>query len=44
MFHMASLKMGLDQAVLNGFETGSSGEVRKLKLIRAVILRYLFVP
>ena len=28
MFHMSSLKMGLDQAVLNGFENGSSGEVR----------------
>jgi SNF2 family DNA or RNA helicase len=28
MFHMSSLKMGLDQAVLNGFESGSSGEVR----------------
>ena len=26
MFHMSSLKMGLDQAVLTGFETGSSGE------------------
>lgn len=26
MFHMASLKMGLDQAVLNGFEVGSSSE------------------
>ncbi|GKZ01523.1 hypothetical protein MPSEU_001102900 [Mayamaea pseudoterrestris] len=26
MFHMASLKMGLDQAVLNGFEVGASGE------------------
>lgn len=29
MFHMSSLKMGLDQAVLQGFESGgSSGEVR----------------
>ena len=28
MFHMSSLKMGLDQAVLKGFESGSSGEVR----------------
>ena len=28
MFHMSSLKMGLDQAVLQGFESGgSSGEV-----------------
>ena len=26
MFHMSSLKMGLDQAVLNGFESGSGGE------------------
>ena len=26
MFHMSSLKMGLDQAVLKGFETGSSSE------------------
>jgi len=26
MFHMSSLKMGLDQAVLSGFESGSSGE------------------
>ncbi|CAB9496158.1 CHD3-type chromatin-remodeling factor PICKLE [Seminavis robusta] len=26
MFHMSSLKMGLDQAVLSGFETGSSGD------------------
>jgi hypothetical protein len=26
MFHMASLKMGLDQAILNGFEVGSAGE------------------
>jgi len=26
MFHMSSLKMGLDQAVLKGFETGASGE------------------
>jgi hypothetical protein len=26
MFHMSSLKMGLDQAVLKGFESGSSGE------------------
>ena len=26
MFHMSSLKMGLDQAVLTGFESGSSGE------------------
>jgi hypothetical protein len=26
MFHMASLKMGLDQAVLTGFEAGASGE------------------
>jgi hypothetical protein len=26
MFHMASLKMGLDQAILNGFEVGASGE------------------
>ena len=26
MFHMSSLKMGLDQAVLSGFEAGSSGE------------------
>jgi SNF2 family DNA or RNA helicase len=26
MFHMSSLKMGLDQAVLKGFENGSSGE------------------
>jgi hypothetical protein len=29
MFHMSSLKMGLDQAVLNGVEAGTSGEVRK---------------
>jgi SNF2 family DNA or RNA helicase len=27
MFHMSSLKMGLDQAVLKGFESGSTGEV-----------------
>jgi hypothetical protein len=27
MFHMSSLKMGLDQAVLKGFESGASGEV-----------------
>jgi hypothetical protein len=26
MFHLSSLKMGLDQAVLTGFESGSSGE------------------
>mmetsp|Transcript_9183 Transcript_9183/g.21889 ORF Transcript_9183/g.21889 Transcript_9183/m.21889 type:complete len:2363 (+) Transcript_9183:217-7305(+) len=26
MFHMSSLKMGLDQAVLKGFESGNSGE------------------
>jgi SNF2 family DNA or RNA helicase len=26
MFHMSSLKMGLDQVVLKGFENGSSGE------------------
>jgi superfamily II DNA/RNA helicase len=26
MFHMSSLKMGLDQAVLKGFENGASGE------------------
>ncbi|VEU34941.1 unnamed protein product [Pseudo-nitzschia multistriata] len=26
MFHMSSLKMGLDQAVLTGFESNSSGE------------------
>ena len=26
MFHMSSLKMGLDQAVLTGFESSSSGE------------------
>lgn len=26
MFHMASLKMGLDQAILNGIEVGASGE------------------
>jgi hypothetical protein len=26
MFHMSSLKMGLDQAVLKGFESGASGE------------------
>lgn len=26
MFHMSSLKMGLDQAVLSGFEAGTSGE------------------
>ena len=26
MFHMSSLKMGLDQAVLKGFETGAGGE------------------
>lgn len=26
MFHMSSLKMGLDQAVLNGFESNASGE------------------
>lgn len=26
MFHMSSLKMGLDQAVLKGFETGTSGD------------------
>ena len=26
MFHMASLKMGLDQAILNGFEVGAGGE------------------
>jgi hypothetical protein len=26
MFHMSSLKMGLDQAVLQGFEGGSQGE------------------
>ena len=30
MFHMSSLKMGLDQAVLKGFESGSSGEVRDI--------------
>jgi chromodomain-helicase-DNA-binding protein 7 len=27
MFHMSSLKMGLDQAVLKGFESSASGEV-----------------
>jgi hypothetical protein len=27
MFHMSSLKMGLDRVVLNGFENGSSGDV-----------------
>ena len=27
MFHMSSLKMGLDQAVLKGFESGATGEV-----------------
>jgi hypothetical protein len=27
MFHMSSLKMGLDQAVLQGFEGRSAGEV-----------------
>jgi hypothetical protein len=26
MFHMSSMKMGLDQAVLSGFESGASGE------------------
>lgn len=26
MFHMSSMKMGLDQAVLKGFESGASGE------------------
>ena len=31
MFHMSSLKMGLDQAVLTGFETGSSGEATMTK-------------
>lgn len=30
MFHMSSLKMGLDQVVLKGFETGSSSEVRHM--------------
>jgi SNF2 family DNA or RNA helicase len=29
MFHMSSLKMGLDQAVLKGFESGASGEVSR---------------
>jgi len=34
MFHMSSLKMGLDQAVLQGFESGgSSGEVRTTVLL-----------
>ena len=30
MFHMSSLKMGLDQAVLQGFESGGSEDVRVL--------------
>jgi hypothetical protein len=30
MFHMSSLKMGLDQAVLKGFESGASGEVSSI--------------
>jgi len=33
MFHMSSLKMGLDQAVLKGFETGASGEVGHLQQV-----------
>lgn len=32
MFHMSSLKMGLDQAVLKGFESGASGEVSMVDL------------
>ncbi|KAL3915362.1 MAG: hypothetical protein SGILL_005694, partial [Bacillariaceae sp.] len=31
MFHMSSMKMGLDQAVLTGFESGNAGEAAMTK-------------
>jgi SNF2 family DNA or RNA helicase len=47
MFHMSSLKMGLDQAVLQGFESGgSSGEVRLrffYNVIDSVLLLWCFL-
>ena len=40
MFHMSSLKMGLDQAVLKGFESGASGEVSSFRLVIQYDRRY----
>jgi chromodomain-helicase-DNA-binding protein 7 len=45
MFHMSSMKMGLDQAVLKGFESGSSGEVwsaNNLVSIGSAMHSYIF--
>jgi chromodomain-helicase-DNA-binding protein 6 len=42
MFHMSSLKMGLDQAVLKGFESGSTGEVGKPGRISILELHFHF--
>ncbi|KAL3935214.1 MAG: hypothetical protein SGBAC_009225, partial [Bacillariaceae sp.] len=40
MFHMSSLKMGLDQAVLKGFESGNSGEATMTKEEVEKLLRH----
>jgi hypothetical protein len=40
MFHMSSLKMGLDQAVLTGFESGASGEAAMTKEEVEKLLRH----
>jgi chromodomain-helicase-DNA-binding protein 7 len=37
MFHLSSLKMGLDQAVLKGFESGSSNLVRYNKRVKRIV-------
>ena len=40
MFHMSSMKLGLDQAVLSGFEAGSSGEKALTKKEIEKLLRH----
>jgi hypothetical protein len=43
MFHMSSLKMGLDQAVLKGFESGASGEVSSFSHPTGDMLLFLLI-
>ena len=43
MFHMSSMKMGLDQVVLKGFESGTTGEVRHIQRLIPVLEQILLL-